>query len=315
MKLVRGIRAWQACRARGNAPASGTATTIGNFDGMHLGHSRILTRLGTLARERGLDSVLLSFDPLPQQHFFGEMAPRRLQGLRNRSQSVSAQGIDYLMLLEFNDALAQLTPERFIQEILVDTLQTRHLIIGDDFRFGRNRTGDINTLRDASGDHGFSVKDTDTVDVQGARVSSTRVRHALANNELEQAAQLLGRPYRIDGRVVHGEKVGRQLGFPTANVALQGLRPPLQGVFAVLAIDLGTGTRYPAVANLGERPTIGGRRLLLEVHLLDASLDLYGHYLAINFLHFIRGEQRFESLDQLKVQIASDADAARALLN
>jgi riboflavin kinase/FMN adenylyltransferase len=318
MKLVRGTKAWQACTGRGEAPGSGTAVTIGNFDGAHVGHAHIFAQLRAAARQHELASVVLSFEPLPQQHFWRENAPLRLQGLRNRVESISASGIDYLMLLAFNDALAQLTPEQFIQQILIETLQVKHLIVGDDFRFGRDRAGNVDTLRAAGraaeqADH-FTVVDTTTVDIDGARVSSTRVRQALANNEIEEVATLLGRPYRIDGRVIHGEKLGRQLGFPTANVALKKLVPPLAGVFAVFATDLDTGKRYPAVANLGHRPTIGGRRLLLEVHLLNENRELYGHHLAIDFMHFIRGERRFDSLDELKAQIASDSTAARTLL-
>ncbi len=320
MKLVRGTEAWQACAGRDDTAAhsrgkgTGTAVTIGNFDGVHVGHAHIFSQLTAAARQRELASVVLSFEPLPQQHFWGENAPLRLQGLRNRVESIASHGIDYLMLLAFNEALAQLTPEQFIEQILVKTLQVRHLIVGDDFRFGRDRAGNFDTLRTAGNAHHFSVEETTTVDIDAARVSSTRVRQALANNEIEEATKLLGRPYRIDGRVIHGEKLGRQLGFPTANVALKKLVPPLAGVFAVQASDLDTGKRYPAVANLGQRPTIGGRRLLLEVHLIDENCELYGHHLAVDFMHFIRGERRFDSLDQLKAQIASDTASARQLL-
>ena len=314
MKLVQGLQAWQACLSRTATQLDGTVCTIGNFDGVHLGHAQMLRQVTTTAKKMGLLSVAVSFEPLPQEYFRGEQAPQRLHGLRNRVLSIGEQGVDYLVLLRFDEALAQLSPEAFITDILVNTLRVHHLVVGDDFRFGRSRAGSIDTLRAAGPEHGFSVEDTVTVSSAEERVSSTRIRAALANHELDLAALLLGRPYRIDGRVVHGEKVGRQLGFPTANIALKALRPPLAGVFAVKVHDHDTGLDHPGVANLGERPTVGGRKLLLEVHLLDGAAELYGHHLAVDFLHFIRGEQRFDSLDALKYQIGEDAREARALL-
>ena len=315
MKLVRGIEAWQACTLRGRAPASGTAVTIGNFDGVHVGHARMLQRVVNISKEHSLAPVAVSFDPLPQEFFSGDQAPLRLQGLRNRVLSMRDQGIEHLMLLGFNKTFSQLTPQQFIQDILINTLQVRHLVIGDDFRFGSKRAGDFNTLRDAGTKAGFTVEDTQTIDIEGERVSSTRVRDALTNNDLPLARRLLDRPYRIDGRVVHGEKVGRQLCFPTANVSLRSHIPPLSGVFAVIAHDADTGLSHKAVANLGERPTVGGKKLLLEVHLLDGNHALYGHHLGIDFMHFVRGEERFDSLDALKAQIARDAETARSVLN
>jgi len=309
-QLVRGERAWRRCRARRDGAPHGTVATIGNFDGLHRGHVAMLEQLRGAAGRTGLPSVLVSFEPLPREHFSGTDAPHRLQGLRDRVASLGAARIDALLLLEFDAAMAALSPQTFIDRVLIDTLQVRHLVIGDDFRFGHARAGDIDTLRDAAVRHGFTLERSTTIALDGERVSSTRIRAALRGNDLALAERLLGRPYRISGRVVHGEKVGRQLGFPTANVALQGLRPPLAGVFAVRAHDLDTGKAYPAVANLGERPTVGGRKLLLEVHALDGSPELYGHHLAVDFHHFIRGEQRFGSLDELKAQIALDAQRA-----
>lgn len=314
MKLVHGLTAWQACARRSHTPLPGSVVTIGNFDGVHIGHAQMLRRAAEVARQQELVSVALSFEPLPQEYFQGTAAPRRLHGLRNRVMAIQALDIDYLVLLTFDAAFARATADQFIQHVLVDALRARHLIIGDDFHFGLKREGDINTLRAASEHQGFTVEGTDTVESDGERISSTRIRTALAEQDLALAARLLGSPYRIDGRVVHGEKVGRQLGFPTANIALRQLRPPLHGVFAVRAHDHTTGHTHKGVANLGERPTLGGRKLLLEVHLLDADLDLYGHHLGIEFLHHIRGEQRFDSLDDLKHQIAQDCDTARTLL-
>lgn len=316
MKLVHGLQDWQACARRGGQDAhNGSVITIGNFDGVHIGHTHMLQRATTLARQHACCAIALSFEPLPQEYFRGEAAPRRLHGLRNRVRAIEALGLDYLVLLPFDADFAALSAESFIQNVLVDTLDARHLIIGDDFQFGRARLGTIDTLRSLADTHGFYVHGTETISEAGERVSSTRIRQALSDNELALATQLLGRPYRIDGRVVHGEKLGRQLGFPTANVALKKLHPPLKGVFAVKVHDHHTGLSHPGVANLGERPTIGGRKLLLEVHLLDAAAELYGHHLAVDFLHHIRGEQRFESLEALKSQISRDCDTARDLLS
>jgi len=188
------------------------------------------------------------------------------------------------------------------------------LIVGDDFKFGKDRAGSFETLKAAGKSHGFAVEDTPTILHEGSRISSTRLRAALQNNELETAIALTGRPYRITGRVIHGQKVGRQMGFPTANIGLKNRVPPLQGVFAVNATDARSNTTWPAVANLGRRPTVNGLSLLLEVHLFDVTEDLYGRHLSIDFMHHIRGEMKFGSLDELKAQIAKDAEAARELM-
>ena len=308
MRLIRRLADWPA------AP-DGCVATIGNFDGVHLGHQSMLAAVRERAAALSLPATAVSFEPLPHEYFAGAEAPGRLQGLRDRLASLGANGMERLLLLPFGRALARQSADDFIDEVLVGTLGVRHLVIGDDFRFGRERAGDFAQLARAGREHGFSVVACDTVDDGAGRISSSRVRARLAAGELDAAAALLGRPYRISGRVVHGEKVGRTLGFPTANVALGGHRPPLRGVFAVHATEIGSGTRWAGVANLGERPTVGGRKLLLEVHVLDGAPELYGHHLAVDFLHFIRGERRFDSLDALKAQIAADANAARTALS
>jgi len=306
MRLIRGLSRWQ--------DEQSSVVTIGNFDGVHLGHQAMFEKARIKATDAGLLSTVISFDPLPHEYFAKEESPVRLQGLRDRVMSIASTGMDRLLLLEFTAEQAAQSAEDFIQDILIDTVHAAHVIVGDDFRFGRGRTGDANLLRKFGEANGFSVSEHGTVTDSHTRISSSRIRQTLLAGELKDAENLLGRPYRISGRVIHGEKVGRQLGFPTANVALGSHRPPLRGVFAVTANDLVTGQNWPAVANLGERPTIGGRKLLLEVHLLDADIDLYGKQLAIDFHHFIRGEVRFDSLDELKAQIARDADSARASL-
>ncbi|MBX2836012.1 MAG: bifunctional riboflavin kinase/FAD synthetase [Gammaproteobacteria bacterium] len=315
MRLLRGLRSGQAL--------TGCVATIGNFDGVHLGHQAMITQLCSEARTRELPSVVISFEPLPHEYFLdlnsvttsGE-PPYRLQGLRNRIQSLQSLGVDYFLLLPFDASLAAESATDFIQRVLVDALQVKHLIVGDDFRFGHKRQGDLAMLRSAGARSGYTVVEQQTVTLLEHRISSSRVRECLQKSDLSAAAELLGRPYRISGRVIHGEKVGRQLGFPTANVALKGLIPPLRGVFAVMAEVQESEQRFKAVANLGERPTIGGRALLLEVYLLDQNMDLYAKHLHVDFLAHIRGEQKFESLDELKAQIAQDAeDAAECLEN
>ena len=308
MRLIRRLADWPA-DAR-----NGTVATIGNFDGVHLGHRVMLEAVRERAAALDVGTTVISFEPLPHEFFAPDTAPGRLQGLRDRVASIDALGLDRLLLLPFDAELAAQTADAFVREVLVETLRVRHVVIGDDFRFGRERLGNLASLEAAGREHGFTVAACNTVEFDGARVSSSRVRRHLAAGELDPAARLLGRPYRISGRVVHGEKVGRTLGFPTANVALGTHRPPPRGVFAVHATDLASGRTWPGVANLGERPTVGGRKLLLEVHVLDASPELYGHHLAVDFVERIRPEQRFGSLDELKAQIARDAAEARAVL-
>ncbi|MGQ7847855.1 bifunctional riboflavin kinase/FAD synthetase [Granulosicoccus sp. 3-233] len=307
MQLIRGLGNWP--------DAIDTAITIGNFDGAHLGHQAMFDEVVRTARERQLASTVISFDPLPHEYFVAQAAPARLQGLRDRYNSIKAAGIERLLLLDFDHEFAAQSADDFVNEVLIDTLHARHLVIGDDFRFGHRRLGNFELLEAASKTHEFTLQQSPTCISGNQRVSSTLIRDHLRNGALSEAATLLGRPYRISGRVVHGDKVGRQLGFPTANVALGRHRPALRGVFAAWAHDEDTGRRHAAVANLGERPTVGGHKLLLEVHLLDAEEQLYGHHLAIDFLEALRHEQRFASLDELKAQIARDADAARELMS
>lgn len=307
MRLIRGINRWsdqQAC-----------VVTVGNFDGVHRGHQTMLKQLVEAAKERNLLSCVISFEPLPQEYFAADSSPARLHGFRDRVKSIAEQGVDRFVLLRFDQAQATQSADDFINRILVEKLQARHVLVGDDFRFGHNRQGDFALLEAKAAQGGYSVAQYGTISVDDERVSSTRIRKHLAANELDMAAKLLGHPYTISGRVVHGEKVGRQLGFPTANIALHRHRPPLRGVFAVVAHDQTTGHSYAAVANLGERPTVGGRRLLLEVHALNTDVSLYGHHLKIEFLNYIRSEQKFDSLDALKKAISDDSDTAIRILN
>ncbi len=306
MQLIRGLDNWP--------DASPTIITIGNFDGAHVGHQSMFAATRRHADEHNLPATVISFEPLPHEYFTAANSPPRLQGLRDRVHSMAQAKMDRLLLLRFNHALAEMTAEEFIRRILVETAGMRHIVVGDDFRFGYQRAGTFDTLRQHAAAHNYTVEQSATCLHGNERVSSTRVRELLLARKLDAAAELLGRSYRISGRVIHGEKVGRQLGFPTANVALGPHRPPLRGVFAVWATHLKTGDRYPAVANLGERPTVGGRKLLLEVHALDASPEWYGEHLAIDFMSQLRQEKRFDSLDELKAQISMDAQSARQLM-
>lgn len=306
MQLIRGLKNW--------SDLPGTVVTIGNFDGVHLGHQSMFASTVAKARELDLPATVISFEPLPHEYFAPQNAPLRLHGLRDKVNSIASALADRLLLLHFDQQLASLKAEDFVTQILVDKLHMRHLVVGDDFRFGHQRSGNFQTLQKLAATSDFSVEQSQTCVHEHERVSSTRVRAALQAGDLSLAKMLLGRSYRISGRVVHGEKVGRQLGFPTANVFLGKHNPPLRGVFAVSATHSESGQQYPAVANLGERPTIGGRRLLLEVHALDASPEWYGDHLAIDFIQQLREEKRFDSLDELKAQIARDSDEARALL-
>lgn len=291
----------------------GCVVTIGNFDGVHLGHQAVISQLHRRAVERELPSCVMTFEPHPREFFDHGRAPARLSRLRDKVAALTALGVDRLLLLRFDAALAALEPQAFIDRLLVAGLGARDVVVGDDFRFGHARRGDYAWLARAGHDTGFAVETAETRMVDGERISSTRVRRALAAGDLDYAARLLGGPYTIRGRVIHGEKLGRTLGFPTANIALDGYRLPLTGIFAVLAWDA-SGRRFPGVANLGWRPTVGGTRPLLEVHAFDFDGDLYGAHLCVQLLARLRPEERFESVAAMTERMHEDARAARDLL-
>ena len=293
-------------------PVSGsTVLAIGNFDGVHRGHAALVERLVRIAAVLGLPPTVLTFEPHPREFFAPASAPARLTTLREKLELLAEAGAEQAMVCHFNAGFASLSADEFVERVLVRGLQVRHLIIGDDFRFGRGRVGDFAFLQAAGARHGFAVEAMDSVLVGGERVSSSGVRDALAAGDMERAARLLGRPYVIDGRVVHGDKIGRQLGFNTANIRIKHNPLPMTGVFAVEVGGVGERP-WPGVANLGIRPTLGGTRPLLEVHLFDFDRDIYGAHLAVRFVHKLRDEQRFPNFDALKAQIAADAAAARA---
>ncbi|OHC71299.1 MAG: riboflavin biosynthesis protein RibF [Rhodocyclales bacterium GWA2_65_20] len=285
--------------------------TIGNFDGLHLGHRAMLERLVAKAGALGLPAAVMTFEPHPRELFTPEQAPARLTSMREKLALLESCGVERCYLCRFDRKLAALSAEEFIDHILIRGLNVRHVIIGDDFRFGKGRSGDFAMLERAGQLHGFSCEAMHTVEVDGERVSSSAVRDALAAGDLEHAARLLGRPYVIAGSVVHGNKLGRQLGCPTANIQLKRKRLALTGIFTVTVSGLDK-RHLPAVASLGVRPTLGqGLRPVLEVHLFDFDRDIYGAHVAVHFLHKLRDEAKFESLDALKAQIACDVEAAK----
>lgn len=304
MQLVRGLHNLLPL-------TQGCVATIGNFDGVHRGHQAILARLRERAIELGVPSCVVIFEPQPREFFAPDTAPARLTRLREKLELLAGQGVDRVLCLAFNRRLRELSADEFVHQVLVDGLRVKHLEIGDDFRFGAGRSGDFDFLVRAGEQYAFTVEAALTVELDGERVSSTRVRQALQAGELELAGRLLGRPYALGGCVLHGQKLARQLGTPTANVQLKRRKPPLCGVFLVSVLH--QGRRYQGVANIGQRPTVAGDGSPhLEVHLLDFAGDLYGQRLTVEFHHKLRDEQRFASLEALKTAIDADVAAARA---
>ena len=291
------------------------AVTIGNFDGLHLGHQAMLARLQDVARTRGLPTCVLSFEPHPREFFAPDQAPARLSSLREKAEHLQRLGIDRLHVFRFDRAFSALTADAFIEQVLGRTLQAQYVLVGDDFRYGAKRAGDFALLQSAGQSLGFDAEFLPTVEVAGERASSTAVRSALAEGELDHAARLLGRPYSISGRVVHGDKLGRDIGFPTANVQLKHNRPPLMGIFAVELCGL-NGTPLPGVASLGKRPTVKGADAVpvLEVHLFDFNADIYGRRVRVDFLHKLRDEAKYPDLDSLVAQIRRDVDNAKQFM-
>lgn len=301
------MRVFRGCSRPVPAPV---VLAIGNFDGVHLGHAALMQQLAVASARLQLTPTILTFEPHPREFFSPASAPARLTTLREKLELLADCGAQQAMVCPFNKAFSALSADQFIEQVLVGSLRVKHLIIGDDFRFGRGREGDFSLLQAAGQKFGFAVEAMQSITVDGKRVSSSAVRAALAAGDMTQAARFLGRPYMIDGRVAHGDKIGRQLGFATANIRIKHNPLPMTGVFAVQVSGLG-GDLLPGVANLGIRPTVGGTRPLLEVHLFDFDRDIYGAHISVRFAHKLRNEQRFPNFDALKAQIAADAAAAR----
>lgn len=295
-------------------PAAGSgpvALTIGNFDGVHLGHQAMLARLGAAARVRGIPSSVLTFEPHPREFFAPDQAPTRLTSLREKIELLAAMGVDRLHICRFDYDFARIGAEDFVARILAGGLGTRWVLVGDDFRFGSRRAGDFALLRRLAPDHGFEVEAMESVTLDGLRASSTAVRDALAAGDMELAAALLGRPYSISGRVVDGDKLGRRIGFPTTNIQLKHNRPPVGGIF-VVRVHGAAESVLPGVASLGVRPTVRtDGRPTLEVHLFDFDRSIYRQHLRVEFLHKLRDEARYPDLDTLVRQIGQDVENAR----
>jgi len=288
----------------------GCVATIGNFDGVHLGHQAVLGQLAEAGGRLNLPTVVITFEPQPQEYFGAAAETPRLTRLREKLQALRRYSVDWVLCLPFNRRLATLPAAEFIQQLLVAGLAVKYLVVGDDFRFGHQRQGDFAMLKQAGEQYGFQVVTMHSFQVDGERVSSTRVREALAQGDMRTAAKLLGRTYRMSGRVARGDQLGRDLGFPTANIHLHRQATPVRGVFAVEMFGI-DGEPVAGVANVGTRPTMDGTRTLLEVHLFDFAADIYGAYVEVVFLHKLRDEVRFSSLEALKQQIALDVDAAQ----
>ena len=302
MELIRGIHNLRSEHV-------GCVLTIGNFDGVHRGHQAVLSRLQEQATQLGLPSCVMVFEPQPLEFFARDKAPARLSRLRDKFEAIAALNIDRLLCVKFDHAFAELTAAEFIEQILVRKLAVRFLVIGDDFRFGLQRRGDFALLVEAGRQYGFQVLSTDTLLHDQQRVSSTLLREALREGRLEDVTQMLGHPYTITGRVAHGAKLGRTIGFPTANIHLKRLVVPVQGVYAVQVMI--AKTIHFGVANIGFRPTVNGTRSQLEVHIFDFKGDLYGKQLQIQVCHKLRDEQKFPSFSALQTQITMDAHQAR----
>jgi riboflavin kinase/FMN adenylyltransferase len=285
--------------------------TIGNFDGVHRGHRAMLDRLVAKTRELKLACSVLTFEPHPREFFTPAAAPTRLTRLREKLELIAEIGVERVHVLRFGARLAALPPERFVEDVLVGGLGVRWLLVGRDFRYGAKRAGDFATLEMAARQRGFALEAMGDIAVDGQRVSSSGVRAALAAGDLAGAARLLGRDYSMSGRVAHGEKLGRALGFPTANIVLRR-RPPLAGIFAVEAELEETHAMLRGVASVGRRPTVRENAPpLLEVHLFDWQGDLYGRHLRVKFLHKLRDEEKYDGLDALRSAIGRDAQQAR----
>lgn len=304
MRLFRGLNRLQPF-------ADGCVLTIGNFDGLHLGHRLVMDNLAGHGKRLQLPTVAMIFEPQPLEYFLGDHAPSRLTRLREKAIQFGKLPLDALLVMPFNATLADYDAEQFIDNILVKRLHTRHLVIGDDFHFGKARRGNFALLQTRGREYGFEVESTASFELQGQRISSTLIRDALLDGRLTEARAMLGRDYSICGRVAHGDKRGRELGFPTANVQMFRKNTPVAGVFAVTLTGL-DNREYRGIANVGTRPTVdGGAKAVLETHLFDFDSDIYGRYVEVHFKKKIRDEVRFPSLQALQTQIARDIEISR----
>ena len=292
----------------------GCVLTVGNYDGVHLGHQQIIGALKARAGELNAAATVLVFEPSSKEFIDPDGAPPRLTRWREKFLALESQGVERLVTLRFDDCMRAMTPRSFVDELIVGKLGTRHMVVGHDFRYGSNAGGTIDSLRAAGLAHGFGVEEVAPFVLDGVRVSSTAVRERLERSDFPGAARLLGRPYRMMGRVQHGRQLGRTLGFPTANLRLMRRMPPLWGILAVRIHGIDSQP-LPGVASLGTRPTVNGIEPLLEAHVFDFSGDLYGRAIEVEFVAKLRDEVKFDSLDAMTVQMRRDAAQARDLLS
>lgn len=307
MKFIRGIK---------NIPNlnKGSVLTIGNFDGLHLGHQSIVNRVKEKAQELDLYSSVVFFEPQPKEFFNATQKPPRLTGLHQKYYLFNQLDIDYLFCLRFSNHIAKLSPLDFIEQILIDKFKVKYLIIGDDYRFGHKRAGNYEYLQDyALKTNAFKVERTPSFTIDGTRVSSTAIREALSLDQLDLVAKYLGRNYSITGKVMHGKQIGKTIGFPTANINLNQYISPIKGVYAV-KVKVGDKT-YKGIANIGTNPTVNGNEPRLETFIFDFNEQIYGERIIVEFISKIRSEKKFSSLDELKKQIEQDQKTALEIFN
>jgi riboflavin kinase/FMN adenylyltransferase len=307
MELVRGLHNISQ-RHRG------CVLTVGNYDGVHLGHQQMIGALKARAAQFRSAATVLVFEPSSKEFIDPEAAPARLTRWREKFTALAAQGVERLVTLRFDECMRAMTPHSFVDELIVQRLGTRHMVVGDDFRYGSNAGGTIDSLRAAGQAHGFGVEQISPFVLDGVRVSSTAVREQLVVADFPQAARFLGRPYRMMGRVAPGNRLGRTLGFPTANLRLMRRKSPVWGILAVWTHGIDSRP-LPGVASLGTRPTVNGTEPLLEVHVFDFDGDLYGRAIEVEFVAKLRDEVKFDSLDAMTAQMKIDAVQARDLLS
>jgi len=308
MRLIRGLTHLEPLE-------QGCVLTVGNFDGVHAGHKKVIEKLAVQGKAMNLPVVVMMFEPQPLEFFLGQNAPSRLTRLREKVIQFKPLPVDNLVIIKFNQAIADYKAEHFIADLLVAKLNVKHLVVGDDFHFGKARRGNFAMLKEKGQQFGFKVEDTHSFFVSQHRVSSTLIRDALGRGELLKAKQMLGRDYSVCGRVAHGNKRGRTIGFPTANIQMFRRNTPITGVYAVTMEGV-DGKELQGVANVGTRPTVdGGKKVILETHLFDFDKEIYGYYVEVLFKKKIRDEARFNSLNELKVQIEKDIIVAKQIFS
>ncbi len=292
---------------------NGSVVTIGAYDGLHLGHQQLLDRVTTAAQEKGIPSVVMSFEPTPKEFFQASKPPARLMRFREKYEALETSGIDIFYCPRFSKSMREISAADFVRRILIQGFNMRALVVGDDFRFARKREGGLTQLQQSADLLEYSVDQVPSVIIEGIRVSSTAIREACEAGQIERAAALLGRPYRMSGKIIEGEKLGKTLGFPTANVDLRRRQSPVMGIYAVRVQGLPGGPR-DGVASVGSRPTFNGSKPLLEVFLFDFDEDIYGEYIHVDFVAHLRSQKKYDLVDDLVAQMYVDADNARSIL-